>query len=111
MSASSDLLNGAAAVGVGAYVVTVVYKGNTHELGTLLKSEKGYIDFVLALFILGAIQKYGSAGKISSALTAITLIALAVKTIGKTGVSDAITKFGRGEAGILETAKGIFGVS
>ena len=111
MSASSDLLNGGAAIGAGAYVVTVVYKGNTHEFFTLLKSEKGYIDFVIALFILGAIQKYGSAGKISGTLTAITLIALAVKTIGNTGVSSAVTKFGRGEAGILETVKSIFGVS
>lgn len=111
MSASSDLLNGAATVGAGAYLVTVVYKGNTHELFTLLKSEKGYIDFVIALFILGAIQKYGPTSKLSSTLTAITLIALAVKTMGKTGVSDAITKFGRGEAGILETAKSILGVN
>lgn len=105
MSGTDNLINGGSALGIGGYLCAVVWQGNVQELGTLLKNETGYIDFVVALFVLGAIQKWGPASKISSALTAITLIGLAIKVGNNTNFNSAITKFGQGQLSIMELIK------
>lgn len=80
MAAITGLVNGGAALGVGAYIVTVAYKGNVKELGNLLYEETGYLDFVATLFILGAIQKYAPS-KLGNILLVTGLMALALKTL------------------------------
>lgn len=107
VEATNKLLGGVSAIAIGAYLIAVVFKGNTQELLALIKGETGYIDFVVALFILGAISHYGPTSKISSILIAATLIGLVIRVGGHMNFLPAITKFANGEAGILETLRTI----
>lgn len=107
METTNKLLGGVSAVAIGAYLVAVVIQGNAQELLNLLKNETGYVDFVIALFVLGVISHYGPASKISGVLIAATLIGLVIRVGGHVNFLPAITRFANGQAGILETLKTI----
>lgn len=109
MSTTSNILNGAVTIGLGAYIIDVAYNGNTKNLGELLKEETGYIDFIVALFILGAIQNYGPANKINSLLITITVIGLFLKVGGQSNIMSAISDFSSGNASIVDTIKKLGG--
>lgn len=106
MTGVQNLANGGSALAIGTYLVVVGLNGNAMKLVDLLKGEAGYVDFVVALFILGAIQKYGPAGKISAMLTGIALLGFLVKTMNGNGqitvrVKSAINDFANGKVGIV----------
>lgn len=110
MSASKDLLNGVFTIGTGAYLVGVAYNGNLSKLIDTLKEEEGYLDFVVALFLLGAIQNYEPTNKLSNILLFMAGFGLFIRLNNNFSLSGALKDFANGRASLIDTVKKIGGV-
>ena len=71
-----DLMSGALAVGIGVYLAAVVINGNIGDLGTALKTETGYLEFLIALFVLSLLASFGPTSEITQALIVVALIVI-----------------------------------
>lgn len=98
-------LSGAA---IGAYCFSVVFHGNIKTLGHYLVEEEGYVEFIVALLLLGLVNKYGPAGKLTSAITSMAIIAVLVKLAANTNLNQTLAKFAAGQATALDTLKNLF---
>lgn len=103
-----NLLGSLSGAAIGAYCFSVVYHGNTKALGHLLINEEGYVEFIIALMLLGLVNKYGPAGKLTSAITTMVIIGVLVKMGANTNLNQTLAKFAAGQATILETLKSLF---
>ncbi len=105
MEQLSGALSGAA---IGIYIFAVVWHGNTQKLIEYLKGEEGYVEFIVALLILGFVNKYGPTSKITKAITAFATIAVIVRLGEKAGINSKLADFASGRASGLDTIKSIF---
>lgn len=106
--ALESLLGTLAGVGIGAYLLAVVWHGNTKQLGSMLIHEEGYLEFVGALLLLGLVDKYGPQGKVASALTSMAIIGVLIKVGMNTSLNQNLAKFASGQQSALDTLKGLF---
>lgn len=114
MNDLNKVIGGILGVGLGLYTLKVVFSGNTDALGNLLKDETGYLEFLVALYALYLLHKYGPEHKIIDLIITMAVLAIIFKTINRntTLVSNthaALSKFGSGNATILETIGSILG--
>jgi hypothetical protein len=100
-----SLVGALAGGGIGIYFVAVVWHGNVSKLGHMLMGEEGYLEFLVALMLLGLVNKYGPQGKITSAITTMAIIAVMVKIGANTNLNQALAKFSTGQASALDTIK------
>lgn len=98
-------LSGAA---IGAYLFAVVWNGNIDVLGEYLKDEEGYVEFIVALFVLGLVNKYAPTSKITKAITAFAMIAVIIRLSEKAGLNSKLADFATGKVSGFETIKSIF---
>lgn len=101
------LLGAASGIAVGGYLFAVVYQGNVKELGSMLKNEQGYLEFIAALAILGLLNKYGPGGKVQAALTTGAIITMLVKAGYNSGLNENLALFASGQRSALDTVKAI----
>lgn len=94
--------------GIGVYLFAVVWHKNTVQLGRYLKKEEGYIEFIVALLILGAINKYAPSSKIAKTLTAFAILAALISIAEKNNLSAKLGEFASGRVSGLDTLKDIF---
>ena len=111
MSATSKLLGTVSGVALGGYLIAVTYNGNLPTLWETLKKEKGYLEFIVALFILGAINEFGPTSKISIAVSGIGITAVILKAASNSEVTSKISAFANGQASMLDVFKSLLGVS
>ena len=107
MDSIDSLAGTLAGVGIGAYLFAVVWNGNTSTLGSYLKDEEGYLEFVVALLLLGLVNKYGPQGRVTSAITSMAIIAVLVKMGANTNLNQTLARFASGQASGLDTLKSL----
>ena len=107
MDSLENLVGAMAGAGIGAYFLAVLWHGNVRQLGHMLLNEEGYIEFIVALLILGAVNKYGPQGKITSAITTMAIIGVLVKIGMNTNLNQTLAKFASGQATALDTVKSL----
>lgn len=103
-----SLLGSLSGAAIGAYAFSVVWHGNTKTLGHMLMQEEGYVEFVIALLLLGLVNKYGPAGKVASAITSMAIIAVLIKLGMNTNLNQTLANFASGQASALDTVKALF---
>ena len=107
---TSDLMSGAIAVGIGVYIAAVVINGNIVDLGGALASESGYLEFLIALFVLSLLASFGPTSEITQALIVLALIGLAFRLATNTPkVLTALQNFGSGQTDLFGTFTAIVG--
>lgn len=97
-------LSGAA---IGVYAFSVVWHGNVKRLGHLLIEEEGYVEFIVAIALLGLVNRYGPSGKVTNAITTMTIIAVLVRLGANTNLNQTLAKFAGGQASALDTLKSL----
>jgi hypothetical protein len=102
-----ELLGSLSGAAIGAYAFSVVWHGNTKTLGTYLMQEEGYVEFIVALLILGAVDRWGPTGKVASAITTMTIIAILVKIGMNSNLNQNLAKFASGQTSALDTIKAL----
>lgn len=111
MNDSVDQLAGTlAGVGLGVYLFAVVWHGNTKTFGHMIMQEEGYVEFVIALLLLGLVNKYGPSSKITNAITTMAIIAVLVKVGANTNINQTLANFASGQTSALDTLKSLFHV-
>jgi hypothetical protein len=105
-----DLMSGALAVGVGVYLAAVLINGNLSDLGSSLMHESGYLEFLIALFVLSLLASFGPTSEITQVLIVIALIGLAFRLATNTPkVLTALQNFGAGQTDLFGTFSAIVG--
>lgn len=109
MNAASFLDNlpsGVSAIVIAGYIGAVIYQGNLKALELELLKERGYLEFVIALFIVHSLMNYAPTGDITNLLLWGSLIALALKTV--TAINQgALGDFVTGKIGMFDLLKSI----
>lgn len=105
-----DLMSGALAVGIGVYLAAVLINGNLTDLGSSLSHESGYLEFLIALFVLSLLASFGPTSEITQALIVVALIGLAFRLATNTPkVLIALQNFGSGQTDLFRTFAAIVG--
>jgi hypothetical protein len=111
MTTSIDKVLGAVTgVGVGLYIIQVVAKGNTKNLYELVKDETGYLEFLIALYVLYLLHKFGPTSKITDALIVMAVIAVLIKAATHSNLSSALSDFAAGRKSMFQTLSEILGI-
>lgn len=105
-----DLFGGAAGLASGAYILGVVFHGNTRQLGELLSKEKGFLEFLAALIALNWLRQYGPTSKIADALIGIALAGALLRVSTSAKVRGALADFGSGKLSLFETVAAMTGL-
>jgi len=104
---NSSSFNGVSAVVVGAYLAAVFVNGNSQALVKQLAGDTGYLEFLVACFIVKWIIDNDVTG-VAWPLLVIAILAAGMKLVGRLNVMDAIDAFSSGKAGLFETVKTLF---
>jgi len=104
----NNLLGAVSGIAIAVYTLVVVYKGNLATLGTLLKQDAAYLEFLAALVALALIHNALPENTITDMISIIALIALGMKFFANTNISSALADFGSGKKTMLETIQAIF---
>ena len=106
---SADLLNGGIAIGIGVYLAAVLIQGNLSDLWTDLSGELGYVEFLVALFIISLLASFGPTSQITDMLIVLALIGFAFRiATNSPKVISALQNFGNGQTDLFGTFKAIF---
>lgn len=94
---------------MGGYLVAVAWQQNLGQLWELLKQETGYLDFVIALVVLGALHKYGPTNKIADALIVMVIVGVLLRLARTVNITDITRRFANGELGIVGLVRTLLG--
>ena len=98
-----EVMDGAAAIAIGVYLVIVIYRGNVIPFLNELKKEVGFLEFIVAVYILYRLVKIPTAGPIIGALAAGAILAAVLKA-SQNFNSTAFTQFANGQISIFTLA-------
>jgi hypothetical protein len=95
-------LDGVSGIALGAYLLTVVYRGNVPALGNqILADGPGFLEFLVSLYLLTVIVNVkGPVGKIATGVVTLAIIGLTIKTVTRTGAQPFID-FRDGKLGLF----------
>lgn len=100
-------LDGILGVGLGAYLIAVVLKGNSKTLINYLGEEVGYLEFLTAIYLLYLLHGYGPTQKITDALMIGAIFAVVLKAVTNSGISGVVDDFANGRKSLFETLQAI----
>lgn len=103
----SDVLGAGSGLAIAAYLVAVTINGNISALGTLLKQEEGYLEFLVAIIIIWALNKWGPTNQVTDLLTMGVIVGLVLRIAGKINLGSIVQNFASGQATMLQTAQAI----
>lgn len=95
------------AVLVGVYLFAVWEKGNTNKLVDLLKDEKRYLEFLVALAAIYTAVKYDKTGFIAPLVT-LGALGIALRAGGFLNTENLSTRFAKGDIGLFDYIKNSF---
>lgn len=110
MTSIDKVLGAVTGVGLGLYTLKVIVNGNIVELGSLVKEETGYLEFLIAIYVLYLLHKNGPTHSIVDGLIVIAVVAVLIKAATKSNLSSLLSDFGAGRASMLETVNKIIGL-
>ena len=105
---TGNLLGTVSGLAIASYVFAVVWQGNTKELGALLYTEEGYIEFIVALFVIGLLMKYGPTSPITDILVVGAVIGVLLRISSKVDLPSILQDFASGKVSGLTTIQTIF---
>lgn len=111
MDDTDRLIGAAAGIGIATFIFAVVWQGNTKELGAMLFKEEGYIEFLVALFLLGLLMKYGPTSKITDLFVVMAVLAVLFKVASNVNFGTTLSDFASGKTNMLNTVKALFGAT
>ena len=104
-----ELADAAIASVLGVYVIRVGIAGNGKQLITLLGQETGYLELLIAGYLLMIIKDSKTFGPVANQLIMVAALAVIIKIATKNGnIITAIENFGAGKANMVDTFKAIF---
>jgi hypothetical protein len=109
--ALEKLTGAAAGIGVGVYVLAVIYQGNIKALGSQIVTDEHYVEFLSAIIILWMLKQYGPTHEIVDMLLAGAAIGLLFKLVHNGGLSNmnsSLQLFAQGKQGLFETIGSFF---
>lgn len=101
MNDFEESIEGLAAVGLGVYLAVVIIRGNLKPLLSELTYETGFLEFIVALFILYEVLKVKELRPFSVPLSAAVVIILAMRLIQGSDVS-LFQQFAKGQIGLFD---------
>lgn len=102
------VIDGVAAIAVGVYLVVVFYNGNIKQLGSELKKESGFLEFLVAAFIVYKLLQIQMTRPIIG-LFVIGAFIIAAQNIVRGMDVSAFQKYSRGGITLFQLATAIFG--
>ena len=94
----------------GVYLIRVAAAGNAKELLKLLKDETGFIQVIIALYLIWLLHKNRSTSEFTDQLVMAAAIAALLQAASSKGnLLEELVKFGKGDQNMLEAAQHIFG--
>lgn len=105
-----DTAGAVVAAAIAAYVIRVGVAGNGKELMHLLSEEVGYLEFIVACYLLYLLHEQGGiAGDITNQLLWTAAIAALIKVVtSNSNVIVELENFGAQKQSLLTTLKHIF---
>lgn len=95
---------------IGVYLIRVGLAGNGSALLKELEKEGGYLQFLVALYALWLLHKYGPTHQITDALVTTAAVAVLLKVMASdTNVVATIREFATGRKTLFQTTKALFG--
>lgn len=96
-------LDGLSAIVVAVYLFFVFSNGNIDALVSALFSSQslGYLEFVIALFLLWQLLKIQALQPASGMLVGGAILAVFIKAAASAGTSEAWGRFGNGQIGLF----------
>lgn len=100
------MLDGISFLIVGGYLAVVLYQGNAKPLYVLLKGDVQFIEFALALALLGVVYKSPSLHPIGKSLIFAAFVALGFRVLkSQTGLVAAISDVSTGKTDAISALK------
>lgn len=106
-SSLSDVVGGVSGLAIAAYIVAVALNGNLSTLLTQLKGEEGYIEFLIAIIAIWALNKWGPTNQITDLLTVGVIVGLVLRISSRINLIGITQNFASGQANMLQTAQAI----
>lgn len=100
-------IDGLVSVGLGVYLVAVVLRGNLKPFLNELVAETGFLEFVVAIFIIYQLTRVPSIRPFTLPLAAGAVIILVMRIVSGTD-SQAFKDFAAAKIGIFELASRLF---
>lgn len=101
-------LDGVASVGLAVYLILVFYRGNLFPLLSELKKEYGYLEFLLALFIVYRLMKVQSIRPVVASFV-FAAVLIAAMNISKLADMSLLKQFADGKVGLFKVIYSTFG--
>lgn len=101
----------AAAALVVGYVGTVLAQGNPDKLAAELAKEQGFVEFLIAIYVLWALVQSKAVGKVAAPIVTVALLAAFMSFLARAGVMDAFRAWQSGSISMFEALNRMFGVS
>lgn len=108
MNDFEDSIDGLATVALGVYLLVVIIRGNFKALLDQVTKEAGFVEFIIALFILAQLVKIPQAKPIVVPLAASAGLILAMR-IASGANMNAFSDFAAGRIGLFGLVSSIFG--
>lgn len=113
--------DGMAGIVVAVYILAVLYQGNLATIGannsiapgpllSQLTQESGFLEFLIAVFILKWLASRAATSSITYGFIALAVLGALLKAANNMQGNTAVSDFLSGKAGILDTLKNFTGV-
>lgn len=107
MNDFESTIDGLAAVALGVYVAVIAIRGNLKSLLGELTKETGYLEFIVAIFLIYELTKIKAIRPITLPLAGGALIILAMRIVNGSD-TQAFTDFRDGKIGLIQLAGKLF---
>ncbi len=102
-----DAMDGLAVVAIGVYLAMVLIRGNAKPFLTEVVKETGFVEFVLAIFIVSLILKLPQAAPVRGPIIFATVFILAARIISGSNMA-AFSDFAAGRVSLFQFAGNLF---
>lgn len=98
-----------AAIALAGYMFAVIYQGNPDLLLEELSKELGFVEFMVALYIVRLLIENKATAGIAGPIVGIAVVAALLQFVSLPGTQSALNAFRQGQAGLLDTILSAFG--
>ncbi len=101
-------MDGLAAIALAVYLAMVLARGNLKPFLAQVVKETGFVEFIVALWVLSLILKVPEVRPLAVPLATMAAIILAMRITAGADIG-AFKAFASGQAGLFETVGRVFG--
>lgn len=101
-------MDGLAAVALAVYLAMVLVRGNLKPFLTQIQKERGFVEFIVALWVLSLILQIPEVRPLAAPLATMTVIILAMRIVAGSNIS-VFNDYAAGRIGLFEMVSNLFG--